>query len=273
LLDKDAEGSALYPGIYTLRKRAATVDREVLNWISSNRKHPFFAMLNFFDVHDPYGVPSSYRPGDRGEDPTRYDEGVVYVDKQIAILMDGLKALGLAQNTLVIITADHGESLGNHGLRSHGSTLYWEQIHVPLIVWYPGHIPARVRIDTPVSIASLPATILSLSSDREPQQFPLPSLSEFWSRQGMGEGWPPPRSELAGSISISPDDAIAAAKQGVPISTEGPMSSIVFPQWHVILHEKFGTQLYDWKSDPGEQRNLANTPQGQTVLATLASGR
>jgi hypothetical protein len=89
----------------------------------------------------------------------------------------------------------------------------------------------------------------------------------------MGEGWPPPRSELAGSISISPDDAIAAAKQGVPISTEGAMSSIVFPQWHVILHEKFGTQLYDWKSDPGEQRNLANTPQGQTVLATLASGR
>ncbi len=146
LLDQDAEGSGSYGGAFGVRKRADAVNQEVTDWIDRDRGRPFFAFLNYFDVHDPYGGPRGYpKPSwPQQTDVDAYDNGVKYVDDHIAQLMEELGRRGLADHTLVIITSDHGESLGQHHLRTHGKALYWELIHVPLLIWYPGHVPAGV---------------------------------------------------------------------------------------------------------------------------------
>ena len=146
LLDQDAEGSGSYGGAFGVRKRADVVNREVMAWIDRDRQRPFFAFLNYFDVHDPYGAPRGYpRPSwPRQTDIDAYDDGVKYVDDYIGQLMDELQRRGLADNTLVVITSDHGESLGQHHLRTHGKALYRELIQVPLVIWYPGHAPRGI---------------------------------------------------------------------------------------------------------------------------------
>ncbi|HEV2698536.1 MAG TPA: sulfatase [Terriglobales bacterium] len=136
LLDQDAEGSGSYGGAFGIRKHSDEVNRELLNWIGGGSNHPFFAMLNYFDVHDPYGGPSSYpKPAwSQSTDIDRYDDGVKYVDDCLGRLMRALEEKGLSKNTLVIVTSDHGEALGQHFLMRHGHVLYWELIRVPLVV-------------------------------------------------------------------------------------------------------------------------------------------
>jgi hypothetical protein len=93
-LDKDSEGSGDFGGAYGVRKRASVVNQELLRWIGRDSKHPFFAFLNYFDVHDPYGGPRDY-PKPAWPQQTAidaYDNGVRYVDEHIQQLMDSLEA-------------------------------------------------------------------------------------------------------------------------------------------------------------------------------------
>ena len=101
-----------------------------------------------------------------------YDNGVKDVDNHIGQLMAELERRGLAAHTLVIITSDHGESLGQHHLRTHGKALYWELIHVPLLIWYPGHVPAGETVRAPVTNAAIPATIMDLLGAARRARFP-----------------------------------------------------------------------------------------------------
>src|SRR5204862_403870 len=137
---------------------------EVLNWVDQDGQRPFFAFLNYFDVHDPYGGPRDYpKPvWEQRTDIDRYDEGVRYVDESFGRLMQAFEQRGLAKNTLVIVTSDHGESLGQHELQTHGRALYRELIQVPLVIWYPGRVPAGMRLDQPVSNAAIPATVMQI---------------------------------------------------------------------------------------------------------------
>ena len=87
--------------------------------------------------------------------------------------------LGLAENTIVVITSDHGESLGDHGLTYHGAALYWELVHVPLIIFYPKHIPAaQNRRRLSVMLPFLPPS-WSLLGDGAQKMFPGPALSDL----------------------------------------------------------------------------------------------
>lgn len=174
LLDQGAEGSGSYGGAFGIRKRADVVNQETLDWIDRDRRRPFFAFLNYFDVHDPYGGPRSYaKPSwPQQTNVDAYDAGVKYVDDSIGRLMEELDRRGLSKNTLVVITGDHGESLGQHHLRTHGKALYWELIHVPLVLRYPGRVPAGVRLDVPVSNSALPATIMELLGEGGQEHFP-----------------------------------------------------------------------------------------------------
>src|ERR1700690_3215307 len=212
LLDQDAEGSGSYGGAFGVRKRADIVNQEVLDWVDHDRQRPFFAFLNYFDVHDPYGVPQGY-PSPLWQQQTKldaYDNGVKYVDDYIGRLMEDLGRRGLAQNTLVIITSDHGESLGQHHLRTHGKALYWELIHVPLVIWYPGHIPSGFTVSTPVTNAAIPATIMNLLGADSQSGFPPSSLSALWQNGGL-PNWPDPLSELAPNAISDKEDQAARA--------------------------------------------------------------
>jgi arylsulfatase A-like enzyme len=99
---------------------------------------------------------------------------------------------------LLIITSDHGESLRRHGLTYHGEALYWGLIHVPLVIWYPGHVPAGLRSATPVTIAAIPATIMDLAGGSGREMFADRSLSRLLSSSAV-PNWPDPLSELAQS--------------------------------------------------------------------------
>jgi arylsulfatase A-like enzyme len=269
LLDQDAEGSGSYGGAFGIRKHADEVNREVLGWIGRGSKHPLFAMLNYFDVHDPYGGPSSYpKPAwPQHSDIDRYDDGVKYVDDCLGRLMESLDQEGLSRNTLVIVTSDHGESLGQHFLMTHGRALYWELIHVPLVVWYPGHAPAGTVVRKPVSNAAIPATIMGLLAG-SPGTFPGPELEGSW-RAGAREQLSDPISELAKSKYPGKHDR--QADQMIPTAASGQMQTVVSPRWQLIVHQTLGAQLYDWTNDPAETRNLMDTPEGRSAAEQLES--
>jgi arylsulfatase A-like enzyme len=266
-LDKDSEGSGDYGGAFGIRKRANEVNREALRWITADREHPFFACLNYLDVHFAYGGPANYtRPTwDHGTTDDEYDAGLKYDDDFLGFLLDGLEELGLRRNTVIIITSDHGESLGDHGLSFHGASLYWELVHVPLIISYPGKIPQGVRVDQPVSIAAIPGTVLNLIN--APQNpFPGPPLALLWDQSGRGD-WPLAVSELPQTNTIVAADRRMQGR--IPLATDGWMKSVVSPRWHLITHEELGDQIYDWRADPRETTDLSHTPEGRRAAAAL----
>jgi arylsulfatase A-like enzyme len=270
-LDKDSEGSGTYGGAFGVRKRASDVNQEVLRWIERNHDRPFFAFLNYLDVHYEYGGPRDYpKPAwDQGTPIDEYDAGLVYTDDYIGRLLRELARLGLSENTIVIVTSDHGESLGDHGLTYHGAALYWDLIHVPLIISYPGHVPAGLRLTPPASINAIPAMILDLVGPRNQNVFPGPSLSGFDSTSGAGKAWLHPLAELPQTNIIVPQDRVAEGK--VPIATNGDMKALITDRWHLVLHSKLGVQLYDWTNDPAELHDLAETPEGRATVSKLLS--
>jgi arylsulfatase A-like enzyme len=271
-LDKDSEGSGEYGGAFGIRKRGQKVNREAINWMRRDAQHPFFAFLNYLDVHYSYGGPPDHaKPDwDRGSTIDEYDAGIKYDDDCIGQLMAELDQAGVLQNTLVIITSDHGESLGDHGLSYHGSALYWELVHVPLIIAWPGHVPAGVRVRQPVSIAAIPATVLQLIGSSH-QVFPGTSLSDLWAgpQTQFGPQHDYVLSELPQTNTIVKEDRVMQGKE--PLATDGSMSSMVTRRWHLITHEKYRDQLYDWTTDPGEIRDVMNTPEGKAAAAALHS--
>ena len=268
LLDQDAEGSGSYGGGFGIRKRADVVNKEVMDWIGGDRGRPFFAFLNYFDVHDPYGGPRTYpRPAwPQQTDIDAYDNGVKYADDYLQQLMEELHQRGLANHTLVVITSDHGESLGQHHLQTHGRALFWELIHIPLVIYFPGHVPAGVVIEKPVSNAAVPATVLNLVG-ADDSRFPGPALSALWRTPMVETRWPDPLAELAQNK--YPGKVDREADQLVPTATSGAMRSIVSSQWQLISHDKLGDQLYDWTRDPGESTDLISTPEGKVSARSL----
>lgn len=267
-LDKDSEGSGDYGGVFGIRKRADEVNRETLRWVARDRSHRFFAMLNYLDVHFGYGGPLGYpKPSwDHGTTIDEYDAGVKYTDDFIGRLLDGLDKLGLLKNTIVVVTSDHGESLGDHGLSFHGASLYWELVHVPLIVSWPGRIPEGIRAQQPVANATIANTILDLVPAKE-NPFPGPSLAQAW-RGGAPQAWPDVISELPQTNTIVAADR--AMQGNIPIATDGWMKSVISAQWQLIRHEKLGDQIYDWQADRHEATNMVNTAQGHAEINALA---
>ena len=269
-LDKDSEGSGDFGGAYGVRKRASLVNQELLQWIDRDRQRPFFAFLNYLDVHYSYGGPRGYlKPDwDRGTTIDEYDAGLKYVDDYIGRLLRDLEQRGVAENTIVVITSDHGESLGAHGLSYHGAALYRELIQVPLIISFPEQIPSGIRVKTPVSNSAIAATIMDLLGASDQAAFPGPSLMALWKSPTQETKWPDPISELAKTDTIVPADRALEGK--IPIATNGWMRSVVTSRWHLIEHEKFGLQLYDWTNDPNESRNLIDSTEGRTTALRLS---
>ena len=265
--------------IFPVRRTAPEVNGSFLRWVDSRPGKPFFAVLNYFDVHDPYFPPQPYRtrfsklrnPGGiideslashtvpataeelQGE-VDAYDGAIAYTDDQIGQLLAELKKRCLADNTLIVITADHGESFGEHGLFIHGNSLYREQIRVPLAFYWPSGIPQGVRISHPVSNAAIPATLVELTDSYGKPVFPIPSVARLWKISRDSE-WPFPESDLA-QLPWNPKAP----------NYFGVMRSLVGPQFHYIRNEKLGEELYDWRNDPEERHDLAKNRALSAVL-------
>jgi arylsulfatase A-like enzyme len=185
-----------------------------------------------------------------------YDGAISYVDDRIAQLLAQIERLGLADNLLVIITSDQGEAFGEHGAVLHPNSVYREEIQVPLILWYPGAIPAGVRVSLPVSNAALPATILDLISSGEQNPFLTQSLTPLWKDLKTYPESPLPLAEME-HWPWMPENSL---------SSHGAMRSLISAEYHYIEHETLGTELYEWQKDPLESRNLSDSPESQAII-------
>jgi arylsulfatase A-like enzyme len=240
--------------------RAVAPDRiaRFLAWSAGTRPRPFFAFVNLMETHAPYEVPEPYHSafggGEREFD--RYDGAIAYLDSLVSGALDELRRRGELDRTLVVITSDHGELFGEHGFDGHGTTLYLPAIRVPLVMRFPGRVPAAVRVTKPVSLRDLPATLLDLAGLRADAPFPGTSLRETWT--------------VAGSANISP--AFSEASQGVNVPATnqnyaGPIHSVVDSATHYIRLGDGREELYDWRADPHESRNLAATAEHAVTVA------
>jgi arylsulfatase A-like enzyme len=247
------------------RRTAADINHALLEWVDdvpANR--PFFAFLNYYDAHDPYLPPNEYferiagRPRPNRLSPLRrhalyqrasqvtpeeveleelsYEASIAYLDDQIGQLLQALDDRGQLDNTLVIVTSDHGEEFGEHGTFYHGHTLYLDALHVPLIFAWPGHIPSGHRVTSPASLRDLAATIGSLALGD--QDFPGHPLTGSWQ-----EGEKPSTAYSFVDRGIRLPDAYAGS--------QGDLHSVVQGRWHYLCHPP-GTVLFDIVTDPLE---------------------
>jgi len=148
----------------------------------TTRDHPFFLFVNLLEAHLPYDPPtmgdgrftveqaeqyiignSSLPASDLARARSLYRAEIHYLDELVGRIMASLADLGLLDETIVIITSDHGEHLGEHGLFGHEFSLYETVLRVPLVVRYPRRIAAGVRDSTLVSLMDLLPTVLELT--------------------------------------------------------------------------------------------------------------
>ncbi|HEY7817757.1 MAG TPA: sulfatase-like hydrolase/transferase [Vicinamibacteria bacterium] len=141
------EGAKSVDSGFVTQRRGALVLKSALDWLDSRSEAsaPFFAFIHFYDPHTPY------EGGYRSE--------VAYVDSLVGELLSWLEARGLDERTVVALTSDHGESLGEHGEETHGLFLYQSTLRIPFLLRYPG-APAGSRISTPTSITAVPGVLL-----------------------------------------------------------------------------------------------------------------
>jgi arylsulfatase A-like enzyme len=276
------------------RKDAPEVNRDFLRWLSRERKRPFFAFLNYLDAHEPYLPPAPFedrfgpaRPrrnslivnrtnsAERSEkwkmspeevqaEILAYDASIAYLDSHLGRLFGELRARGMLDHTLLIVTSDHGEEFGEHGVFSHGNSLYWPSLHVPLLISFPGRVPAGRVVREPVSLRDLPATVVDLAGLRGATHFPGSSLARHWpgaSAPGTHDGGAvpgvtPPLAEVGPGIGVP---------ERYPIS-KGPMQSLVAEGRHYIRNGDGREELYDLESDPWESRDLAGSAEDRSTL-------
>lgn len=120
---------------------------------------PFFAWTHFFDAHHPYRSPMGTLPAfaDRP-----YDAEIAFVDRQLRRIVDALDTRGVRDRTLIIVTADHGESLGEHGEGAHGFFLYDATVRVPLVMSCPSLFDGPLRCERAVGLVDVRPTVEDL---------------------------------------------------------------------------------------------------------------
>lgn len=284
-----------------LRRHADDLNRHATPWLRAFQRRPFFLYLHYIDPHDPYENPDMingrafFMPGYTGpvagdwihgiyngrlalSDPPRdipyiealYDGEIRYVDRHIGALLAALDPDVLA-NTLIVLTADHGEELHDHGGWKHGQTLYEEQIHVPLIVRWDGRIAPGSRLAGTVRLLDLmPTLIAAAGGEADPKWEGIDLLPVLTGRSGL-----PRRPAFAEGLSGGPLRAAAVldGRKLLLFNREEPFRPADELQehlWRVDLGRLRRAELYDLKRDPGERRDLAGTdPQGVGRLAPV----
>ncbi len=135
---------------------ATDVTEQAMSWIRDHSNAPWFFWAHYFDPHASYNPPAGFQKGV----PGLYDGEIAFVDYNIGQLMDYLETLGLKDRTLVVLTSDHGEGLGQHGESTHMVFIYDATMHVPLIVSQPKVLPRGIVLDQPVGLVDLMPTLL-----------------------------------------------------------------------------------------------------------------
>jgi arylsulfatase A-like enzyme len=238
------------------RKTAAEINEAFLSWQAQSEGRPFFAFLNYFDAHGPYVPPEPFdvkfdskKEGQLRETPVdvdSYDGTIAYLDSQLGALFKELDKRAVLDNTLVIITSDHGEMLGEHGLFGHTNSLYLPLLHVPLIISFPPSVPVGISIKEPVTLRDIPATISDLLKLEAGKGFPGASLARYWNVAGNSAVAQQP---LLSEVNYRPN-----LPKGVPLM-KGDMKSVVLGGMFYIQNGDGGEELYNLKDNPLQEND------------------
>ncbi|MDP6941870.1 MAG: sulfatase [Planctomycetota bacterium] len=200
---------------------AGQINSEFLTWMDDVQEDPWFGYLQYMEPHAPYepakehqlfnnppspdgvwfpsGKETLFLPFVSGPQPkegelenllANYDACIHEVDARIGELLDELEERGELENTLVVVTSDHGEEFFDHGGWGHGHSLHRELIHVPLILSWPGHLPEGVRVSSQVRSVDILPTLLALLDVSSPSNISgasLPLEDEPSPREGFSE--------------------------------------------------------------------------------------
>lgn len=218
-----------------------------LEWLERHRDEQFFLFLHTYQVHTPYTPPSGYDlfpvdpsmpPGER--DRRLYAGEVRYTDEVLDRLLRRLGELDLLDDTIVVITSDHGDEFMEHGLIGHAKTAFDEVLHVPLVILAPRLVPAGRTIDVPVSLVDVVPTLLDLLRLPAPRGLHGQSLVPLL----HGGEFPPMRVLYAESppFGARTGHRVAARAAGF--------------KWVGSDHPEVGMKVYDLTRDPAEQHPL-----------------
>lgn len=149
---------------------AAETLADAAGWLAGHAERPFFLFVHTYQVHDPYTPPRGYAglfpdvDRDDKNDAARadYEREIRYTDDLFTGFLDALEAHGAADDTIVVVTADHGEGFGEHFWTGHGFDLHDEALLVPLLLRAPGLIPAGRVVEEQVGLVDLAPTLLEL---------------------------------------------------------------------------------------------------------------
>jgi arylsulfatase A-like enzyme len=268
-----AQGFETYEMQIGGRPRAREINRHFMEWLSDSQDG-FFAYLHHLDVHWPYRTPAPFAGLYAGKQPDvdynstkfaewietkyrkrhgplkletgtvqhmsdAYDEGIQFVDTELGHLFRELKARGLYDNTLIIVTADHGEEFLEHGYLLHSHSLYDELLRVPLIIKFPCPGPncAPRTIAEQIELIDLMPTILSAVGSNVPRDVVGRDLT-----------------------------SVKAPKREFAFSEMGDRIALRTNQFKFIYNlESLTEELYDLQTDPNEQKNLAKEDRDLTA--------
>lgn len=159
-----------------MERPANQVVDEALKWLAGRKTGPFFLWIHLYDPHYPYNPPAPY---DKRFASSPYDGEIAFADSQLGLVLQYLKKRGLYDNTLIAVSGDHGEGLGEHGEKTHGFFIYDSTLHVPLII-KPASTSAMKRItkvvEKPVCLVDLMPTLLDLTGQTAPGEVQGKSL-------------------------------------------------------------------------------------------------
>ena len=240
-------------------RTAEDITNHAIEFVDEHAKEPFFLFLNYYDPHAPYTLHEElireFWSGPIPPDPAEpvwpwtlalYDAEIKYTDRHVGRLLDHLKAAGLYEDMWIVLTADHGELMGEMDMGGHGDSLSQPEIHIPLIVKEPG--PER-----PIGV-----------SDRFVQQVDiLPTLLDR-----LGFPLPP---DIQGSPIDSTHHPIVAEVYPLPFMNDaskkperqlGDWKSIIEGRWKLVSGSRGGRLLFDLEADPRERHDVrAENPE------------
>jgi len=217
-----------------IQRRAEDTEIEASHWLEANKDHKFFAWVHYYDPHEPYDPPEPYT----SEYPDKpYDGEIAYTDEYVGKLLTKLDELKISDKTIVLIAADHGESLGEHDEATHAMFVYNTTQHVPLLIHVPGSSGARVK--GIVRLVDMMPTVLELLGVK------VPSSVQGKSLFSMMNG----KEDLRRSAYS--ESVYAELHYGW-----SPLESLTTQQYRYIQAPR--AELYDRINDPGETKNLIN---------------
>jgi arylsulfatase A-like enzyme/Flp pilus assembly protein TadD len=208
-----------------------------LDWLAKNSQKKFFLWMHLYDPHAPY---QPHEPYSREYAAQPYDGAIAFADEQVGRLLRFLKEKGIYRNTVIVLCGDHGESLGEHGEKTHGFFIYNATMHVPLIIKLPEK-PAAGVVDDPVSLVDLMPTVLHAVGVNVPSQVQgrslLPELS-------------------SGSDAQAERDRVLYGETFLPRIhfNWSELRGSENTKYHFIDAPR--PELYDLAKDPGELHNL-----------------